>query len=348
MPPRYKDVEDCRGEIEQYIGQLVSGTDDADPERRNSKSTTRYKQDLRWYDHWLDQNSIDEVQDLTPADANQLGQDLSSQFNGTTPLYRWDRIYSFHEWLTRMELMDKNPLSRWNEEKDEHFGLTKSTEQSRRLEDDETYAVSQAEVRQMEENVGRNRVRDQLIIRLLWQTGMTRGEASGLTLDDIDRNAREITIRESVAKNNQRRVVAYQQSLGGLLTEWIDYGYRDEMAATADHNRLFVGERGAPLSPGRINDIVINAACDAGFNRKLYADANAVTDEDGNKQPNRWLISAHNVRHGYGTHMVNKTDAGLWEVSKQLGHSSVKVTEDIYVEDDPRAGLEHAHQYGPD
>jgi integrase/recombinase XerD len=120
------------------------------------------------------------------------------------------------------------------------------------------------------------------------------------------------------------------------------------MAATTDHNRLFVGERGAPLSPGRIIEIVINAACDAGHNRKLYADANAATDEDGHRRPNRWLITAHNVRHGYGTYLANETDAGLWEVSKQLGHSSVEVTEPIYVEEDPRAGLDHAHQYGPD
>lgn len=46
--------------------------------------------------------------------------------------------------------------------------------------------------------------------------------------------------------------------------------------------------------------------------------------------------------------MVNETDAGLWEVSKAMGHSSVKITERIYVEDDPRAGLEHLHKYGPD
>lgn len=348
MPPRYKDVSECRPAIEQYIGQLESGTDDKDPERRNTKSTRRYKQDLRWYDHWLDDAKVGSPSEVTAAQANEVGQTLSSEFNGTTGLYRWDRIYAFHEWLVKMEIADSNPFEKWNDDKAEDFGLTKSTEQSRMINEDEKYAVSQEEVRLIEENVGRNRVRDQLIVRLLWQTGMRRGEASGLTIDDLDRDEREITIRESIAKNDQERIVAYQPSLDGLLKEWLDFGFREEMAAGANHNRLFVGERGAPLSGDRINDIVIEGADDAGINRKIYADANAAVDEDGNRIPNRWLISAHNIRHGFGTYMVNDTDAGLWEVSKSMGHSSVEITERIYVEDDPRAGVDHLHKYGPE
>lgn len=348
MPPRYKDVNECRSEIEQYIGELEAGTDNKDPERRDKGSTRRYKQDLRWYDHWLDDANIESPTNVTPADANQVGQTLSREFNGTTGLYRWDRIYAFHDWLVRMEIADSNPFERWNDDKAERFGLTKSTEQSRRLNEAEQYATTQEEIRMMEENVGRHRVRDQLIIRLIWQTGMRRGEASGLEINDLDRDAREITIRPSVAKNDKKRVVAYQQTLDGLLKEWLDYGYREEMAASADHDRLFVGERGAPLSGDRINEIIIEAAKRAGINRRIYADANAPVDENGDKKPNRWKISAHNVRHGFGTFMINETDAGLWEVSKAMGHSSVEITERIYVEDDPRAGVDHLHKYGPE
>lgn len=348
MPPRYKSVEECRQEIQQYIGQLESGTDDEDPERRNQGSTQRYKQDLRWYDHWLDDADIESVTAVTPAEANLVGQGLSDEFNGTTDLYRWDRIYAFHDWLRRMGLTDSNPYERWNEDKNEIFGFSKSTEQSRQLGAEEKYATSQKDTRLMEENVGTYRVRDQLIIRLMWQTGIRRGEASKLKIEDLDRDEREITIREEIAKNNEERVVAYQQTLDGLLKEWLDHGYREEMAASTDHDNLFVGERGAPLSGDRINEIIIDAAHEAGINRKIYADANAPVDEDGNRVPNRWKISAHNVRHGFGTYMVNDTDAGLWEVSKAMGHSSVKITEDIYVEDDPRAGLEHVHKYGPE
>jgi integrase/recombinase XerD len=348
LPPRYKSVEDCRNAIRQYIGQLETGTDDDDPDLRDQGSTRRYKQDLRWYDHWLDEIEVESPADVTPGQANATGQALAAKFNGTTDLYRWDRIHAFHDWLVRMDLSESNPFERWNNEKDEIFGFSKSSEQSSQLEEEETYALSQDEIRQMEENVGRNRIRDQLIIRLLWQTGMRRGEASDLLISDIDQETREITVREPVAKNDKKRVVAYQHSLDGLLTEWLEHGYRDEKAATTNHERLLVGEKGAPLSGDRINEIAIQAADKAGINRKIYADANAPTDDNGDKIPNRWLVTAHSIRHGFGTHMVNETDAGLWEVSKLMGHSSIKVTEETYVEDDPRAGLDHLHQYGPD
>jgi len=174
VPPRYKSVEECRSEIGRYLGQLETGTDDDNPELRNTKSTTRYKQDLRWYDHWLDDAEVDSPADVTAAQSNEVGQTLAREFNGTTDLYRWDRIYAFHDWLVRMELAESNPFEKWNKDKDERFGFTKTSEQSSRLKEGEQYAVSQEEIRVMEENVGRNRVRDQLVIRLLWQTGLRR------------------------------------------------------------------------------------------------------------------------------------------------------------------------------
>ena len=164
----------------------------------------------------------------------------------------------------------------------------------------------------------------------------------------IDRDAREIELPGRITKNGKPRTVAYQESLDPLLNEWLDYGLRNEMVGGREHDYLFVGEQGARLRPERINEIVAEAADRAGINRKTYADASAPRDEDGNLIPNRWLITAHNIRHGFGTYLVNETDAGIWEVSKQMGHSSVSITEDTYVEDDPTAGIDHVHQYGPD
>jgi integrase/recombinase XerD len=168
---------------------------------------------------------------------------------------------------------------------------------------------------------------------------MRRGEASKLEMRDIDRDNREITIRRVNAKNDEKRIIAYQPSLDGLLQQWVDRGQRDAYN-TDNLPYLFIGERGARLSGGAISDVVRKAAIEAGVNRKLdYEDANSGS---------RWLITAHNVRHGFGTYLVNETDAGLYEVSKQMGHSSVDVTEEIYVSDDPRAGLQHIRKYGPD
>lgn len=339
MPKRYKPIEECRQEIKQYARHLNASTDDNDPAKKGSRSTRRYKQDIRWFDAWLDEEGIESVNDVTEPDAANVGYVLTEEFNGTTPRYRWDRIHAFFDWLVRMNHVEVNPFDRWNADKTSEFGLTKSTEQSRQLEEGEDYAPSQDEVRLMEKNVTRHRIRDQLIIRSLWQTGLRRDELSNLELRDIDRDAREVTVRASIAKNDKKRVVGYQPNLDGLLNKWIDGGDRDRFNIH-DLPYLFIGERGGQMSGKRINEIVRDAAIQAGINRKLdYTDANG---------GERWLITAHNLRHGFGNYLINETDAGPWEVSKQMGHSSVKVTEKIYVDDDPRAGLETTKRYGPE
>ncbi|QKY20673.1 site-specific integrase [Halolamina sp. CBA1230] len=344
MPPRYKPIDDCRPLIVDYAEELAAGTDDADNDKRDSNSTKRYEQDLRWFDGWLDDQGIDEVTDVTAADANRLGRTLSNEFSGTTGRYRWDRIVALYDYLESMGIIDDNPLSRWNDAKDEKWGLTKSNEQDHHLNDGEKYAVDEEDIEAMEEAVEEDRVRNQLLIRLAWHSACRRGELAAISLDMLDENKREITLPASVTKNNRKRVVGYNRSLDGLLHRWLHGGLRDEYLGGRDHDHLFVGTRGAPLSGEAINEVIVKAADNAGINRKLYADANS---PDG--EPNRWKVSSHNVRHGAATRLVNKTDlTDLYSISRYLGHSSVEFTEKRYVEYDPEVGVRGVRDYLPD
>lgn len=348
-PRRYKSVDECRPEIRQYIGHIEATTDDDDDELKTSGSTTRYKQDLRWLDDWIDRQEEREseegekevtitVSDIDSPTAMKIGHDLSSEFNGTTGRYRWDRISTMWDWFVRAKIATNNPFDEWDAVDD--FGLTKSTQQSKEMEEGEKYAVSPEEVELMLKHPGRYQTRNSLCIRLLWQTGMRRGEVAHLKIDDIDRGSQEITLPASITKNKKKRIVAYQTSLKGHLSDWLDGGLRDEMMGGRDHDYLFCGERGGRLRSESINEIVRESAKRAGINRKLdYEPANGGA---------RWKITAHSLRHGYATWMINETDAGLWETSQQLGHSSVDITEKRYVDHDPRAGIEHAKKYGPD
>ncbi|WP_241430016.1 tyrosine-type recombinase/integrase [Halorubrum lipolyticum] len=349
MPPRYKPISECREYITDYADELAAGTDDNNSDKRASASTNRYNQDLRWYDGWLDAEGIDSALDVTPAVANRLGRALSNEFSGTTGRYRWDRINAMYDYFADMDMIDSNPLARWNKRKDEKWGLTKGTEQEEQLEDGEDYAVSESDLRVMEEGVEQNRVRNQLLLRFLYQSAMRRGEASAVTLDMIDENAREVYLPASVTKNGRERTVGWNRSLDGLMHRWLHGGLRDEYLGGREHDYLFVGERGAPMSGDAINDVVVTAANNAGINRKLYADANAAVDDDGNPIPNRSKISAHNIRHGAITRLVNKTDLqDLYAVSRYAGHSSVEITEKRYVEYDPDVGIRGVRDYLPD
>jgi len=350
-----KALENCREPIEDYGDHMLQMTDDDNADKRAESSTQRYLQDIRWMDDWLDAAGLD-VFEVRKPHAAKVGKALDEQYSGTTPRYRWDRISAMYDWFFRMEYISENPFKKWDSVED--FGLTKST--NRESKGEEEYACTEEDIRAMEKAVTRHRIRDQLCIRLLWQTGMRRGEASWITEDMIDRDEREITIPGDITKNSKERVVAYQSNLDHLLEDWLDNGMRDAMLGIIrddDGNiinddedfveTVLVGERGARLRGERINEIVKEAAINAGINERVFRDANASEDDD-EEEYNRWKITAHNIRHGYGSYLVHETDAGLWEVSQQMGHSSIKITESIYIKDNPRAGIEHTHKYGPE
>lgn len=364
---RYKAIEKCRPEIRRRARDIRKSSSDDNDEVRSLTSAKAYIKDLRWFDHYLDEIPVDpdddifindgdsevevglgKVTDFTQDHAKLLGFALVERFNGTTPQNRWKQIYNMYESLRRSGKIDNNPMEEWDEVKRTEFGITKRTEQSKHLEDGEDYAPSHEEIRLMEENVGVPRHRNQTLIRFLHQTGLRRGEAADLTLDDIDREEREVVVRSSIAKNGEKRTVAWQRSLDGLMGKWLDVD-RDAYVNGDKSNRwLWVNRSGGKMEGESINEVVVKAACNAGINRALYADANAPLDENDEPIPNRWKISAHNLRVALGTYLANETEMGVYEISKSLGHRSVSVTESRYIQHKDRAGLNDLKKYGPD
>lgn len=333
-PRRYKSLDECRELIRDYCAELEEGS-------RVEGSNTRYQQDLRWFDGWLDEQDIESPVDVTPSDGRPLQSALKDQFSGTTGRYRWDRIFAFYEWMKAMRIMDENPLT-YHDSKKKDRGLDKDTQQSEEMGDNERYAVNEEEIRLMEENVGDPTLRNTLLIRLMWQTGMRRGEVSELKVSDIDRENRVITISSDVSKSNESRQVAYQRSLDGLLSSWLDKGRRKQWVPTSaeDMDYLFVSTHGNQLAAESINEVVRKAAINAGINRKLdYEPANGGA---------RWKITSHSIRHGFGTHMVHEVDdVTIYEVSRMMGHSSVQITEDTYVDKQADDVIDVHQKHGP-
>lgn len=361
MPVReYRDIDECRDEIQNRARDLRRSSDDDDDDKRDMSSAKSYIKDLRWFDEYLDETDIDNVVDFSVNDAKDLGFDLVDRFNGTTPQNRWKQIYNLYDRLCIVEEIEKNPLERWDGIKNNEMGINKTTAQEKHLDADEDYAPSFEEIALMEESVGVPRHRNQTLIRFLAQTGLRRGEAADLETEDIDRDSREVTVRAEVAKNNERRVVAWQPSLDGLMTEWLDTQrlmFANETGIPEedrDNPWLWVNRSGGKMEGGGINEVVVKAAYNATdpetgepLNRPLYADANAPLDEDGEPIPNRHKISAHNIRVALGSYLANSTDMGIYEISKSLGHKSVKVTEEKYVQHQDTAGLDPLKKFGP-
>lgn len=162
-------------------------------------------------------------------------------------------------------------------------------------------------------------VRNDLIINLLYQTGMRASELVALTDERIDCSRSELKV---LGKRNKERVIPFGDALGALIDRY--RGLRP--AAISSGQPLLTDADGRPLDYNKVYRIV---------RRSL----------DGRvSSPKR---SPHILRHTFATDMLNG-GADLTGVRKLLGHESLATTQiythvsvaelrDSYMKAHPRA-----------
>lgn len=142
------------------------------------------------------------------------------------------------------------------------------------------------------------RMRDRLIIKLLYETGMRVGELAALTIGDVDLEAGEITIQEAKRHKEGRKVP--------LINSWTKTMLRDYIGTRKIRkDPLFVSNKRGQLSRRQIERLIWN-----------YGE---ITGLDKDKR------HPHVLRH---THAVFALKSGidLRTLQQNLGHSSIEVT----------------------
>ena len=141
-------------------------------------------------------------------------------------------------------------------------------------------------------------VRNDLIINILYQTGMRASELISLTDDRIDMNRSELKV---LGKRNKERIVPF----GPSLKEMID-AYR--------------AIRPAPLQSGQ------PLLTDADGNPLRYDKLYRIVRQSLDGRVSSTKRSPHVLRHTFATDMLN-SGADLTSVRKLLGHSSLATTQ---------------------
>jgi site-specific recombinase XerD len=142
------------------------------------------------------------------------------------------------------------------------------------------------------------RMRDRLIIKLLYETGMRVGELAALTIGDVDLEAGEITIQQAKRHREGRKVP--------LVNSWTKTMIRDYIGTRKMRkDPLFVSNKRTPLSRRQIERLISNYGEQIGL-------------EKDKRHP-------HVLRH---THAVFSLKSGidLRTLQQNLGHSSIEVT----------------------
>lgn len=340
-------------EIERFIDRVQG--------RRDKEGTVRNRIiHMECFAEWCEEHGIEEVSDIEVWDIedyfSSLGNsgdeqnedDEDDEFEGYSgPAVRgryWSLNIFFKEMVNR-EKIEENPLEKFD--KSNYRDLFRKAKKEDYVDArGGIFALEEEGVQELAENVPGNghKVRNKLIILLSYHTGVRRQELADMKLDDIDRQERRIEVYSSKDDSNYSekdpiRPVWYGPSLDPLMDEWIEIerpGY-----ATSDSPYLFVSLRAERMRPHTINEIVKQAAENAGMQEEMY------TDRNGAK---RHLITHHTLRHSFARKCMTPDETGsridVKRLANLMGNDAETVSNNYlhFAEDDDRKARE---LYGP-
>jgi integrase/recombinase XerC len=145
------------------------------------------------------------------------------------------------------------------------------------------------------------RLRNALVVELLYASGIRVGELVGLDVDDVDRGRRLLRV---LGKGRKERSVPFGAPAAAALESWLTRG-RPVLAVADSGPALLLGVRGSRL--------------DAREARRVVHAAMAAT-------PGAPDIGPHGLRHSAATHVL-EGGADLRSVQELLGHASLATTQ---------------------
>lgn len=143
---------------------------------------------------------------------------------------------------------------------------------------------------------------------VLYWCGLREGEMLALTLSDIDFNNCTISVTKTYQRLNGKDIISSPKTVSSVRIVSIPIFLRDELQEYV--NMLY-----NPTSELRIFQISKHA---------LSKHFHAITAKAGLKR-----ITIHGLRHSHVSLLINKK-YDIFEVSKRVGHKSIKTTQDIY------------------
>lgn len=276
----------------------------------SENSVISYENDLRRYLIFLANDlRIKDLGGVTLQHIENYLEELSAMDLAVSSVARnVSSIRSFHEFAVVEKLAEANPA--------ELIELPKKAEKLPEvLNPDEVSQI--LEIPNRETDAG---IRNAAIMECLYATGMRVSELVNLELDNL---IFEIGFIRVVGKGNKERLVPVGEIAQLALEHYIEEvrpRFMNDKNPQQAKNKIFLNQRGGPLSRMSIWNIVNDAAERAGIKKNVYP---------------------HIFRHSFATHLL-EGGADLRAVQEMLGHSSI-ITTEIYTHVD-RSLLHQVHK----
>lgn len=285
------------------------------------KTMQSYEQALRLFERWCkDEHKIENVDDVTEGiirryvtDLQQRGKytaysndkqkltnfperrrDYRQKVSNTTINNYLRNLKVFFIWLDNQYILDKNPMK--------NVKQLRNCRKPKEFLSDESFKklVTSLDKSYFPEH------RDLTMIMLMFDTGMRLGECCRLLVTDLDLLGKRINLREEETKGRKSRVVYFSPKTERVLRRWLQY--KDRFAET---DYVFPSRRDG--SPVDVSGFESNFA--------RYLKRFGIEEQ----------VSPHCLRNNFAKRcLMNGMD--IYTLSRILGHSSVTVTEQAYLD----------------
>ncbi len=257
-------------------------------ERRLSAHTAAaYKRDLGTLRSFCDQHHIDDWTRLDSQHVRSFAAACHRQ--GLSPRSiqrRLSAVRSFYKYLLREGVTTRNPAQDVSAPKaPKRLPRTLDADQMTRL----------VEVTGDDPQVARDRA----IMELLYSSGLRLAELVSLNIPDVDMADRTVRV---TGKGNKTRIVPVGEHALAALRAWLK---QRANLANPDELALFVGARGARISPRTVQSRVRRWATIQGIDAR---------------------VSPHMFRHSFATHVL-ESSGDLRAVQELLGHANISTTQ---------------------
>lgn len=314
-------------------------------ERKNSDSTgTRYAAGIRAFAEWCDETDTDPFGATPRVVENYLQyQNDENDYAYQTLTVHRAALVQFYKRAKRLaedgecpdprKVSPREPLQWENPASEVSMSdIDVATTDTKRNDvfanrpDDDGATLTPDEFEELAGNVPAPTVRNELLVRLMYQCMLRRGEAARIKVENVDRDAREVFIPAEDSKTGDSHTAYYNASLDRLMSLWCDADRKS--TPTPDSPYLFVSNKGGRLADYTVSDIIRRAADSAGLQETLYTNARGYDVA---------RVTGHALRRAGATRRWNN-GADIYTVKELLNHDSVETTKEyLRLKDDDLA-----------
>lgn len=302
-----------------------------------------YVRHVRTWREWLEQDRDKSVWEAETVDLRIFTENM--QYDGMAPKTIGQRVSAVSKFYQDMLKISnrrdipevpENPYDGFD--KDDKKMLRGDTKKKAGMENsnaDEYPYLEKEKVEKLVENVPAPRLRNELLIKLLFNCGFRCSELAKTKVKHIDREDRSVYIPPQ--KSSEGRSVAYSEDyLGFQLDQWLDYGGRESMTYAADSDYLFPTNDSKQINSSYVNSIVKQTAENAGLQEVINKYS------DGRKMHK---VTAHALRHSFAMAQI-KAGTDVRTLQTLLGHDELDTTL-IYLQQSKDEAKEASRQFQP-